>query len=95
MFICIVHVDWEIQFDTIINHQNIIFYILYIVLQDNIDDLSQNIEHKACYDGVVEQLRIQAKNPVLNPLLVTACGNVMRQQCTKEVKFFFRAFFVS
>ena len=59
----------------------------YYFLQDNLDELSKS-EHVACYESVVEQLRIQAKNPVLNPLLVTACGNVMRQHCTKEVKCF-------
>ena len=55
-----------------------------MLLQDNIDELSQS-EHKACYQSVVEELRIQAKNPVLNPLLVTACGTVMKKHCPKEV----------
>ena len=56
----------------------------FMLPQDNIDELSQS-EHKSCYQSVVEELRIQAKNPVLNPLLVTACGSVMKQHCPKEV----------
>ena len=70
-----------------------------MLLQDNIDELSQS-EHKSCYQSVVEELRIQAKNPVLNPLLVTACGTVMKKQCPKEVlnyilRIFLRMYFIN